>query len=83
MKQHIYHETSGFDVYLGKVKRFGQHNDGADLLLPDHTPEVVDRLLGWTLSYDVGIWFQKALCKCNMNMGIMKKKHIKIVSAIR
>lgn len=48
-------------AYFCKVECLGQHYDGADLLLPNHTPKVVNRFFGWALCDDVRIWLQQTL----------------------
>lgn len=34
-------------VYLLSLLQVGHHDDGGSILLPDHSPEVVHRLLFW------------------------------------
>lgn len=42
--------------HLRKVERLREHHDTADVLLPHHPPKVEDRILCWSLGYDVSVW---------------------------
>lgn len=39
--------------HLGSLEQLGQHNNYAAVFLPDHSPEVIDRVAETALSGDV------------------------------
>lgn len=48
-------------THLREIECFRQHNNRANILLPYHSPKIVDSFFGWTLCYYISVWLEKAL----------------------